>query len=179
MDYKDIGSPTGGGDNMGGIKKLFVAPLSYFSAIKTVDPAGTTLASKVEITASHDFNPGYGFHKFYVTQDKNGANAKAQGERDGKSYKQMFKGFTPGSELELHGIMSIIKNEPCIVLAMESDGKVGQIGTEDYPAEFFGEFSTGDNTPGLRGYEIEVTSVAARNYRYTGTIILYADEVGS
>lgn len=180
IDYKDIATPNGQAENMGGTKqRFFFAPLRYFDVIATVDPAGTTLASKVEIANSHTFLPGHGFHKIYSTLDKGGVTNEPQGERDGRSFKQKYKGFTPGSDLALHGMMSLIKNEPCIVLVEESDGNINQIGSEDYYAEILPKYMTGETTAGLRGYEIDVESVAPVNYRYTGTIILFEDHEGS
>lgn len=180
MDYKDIAAPDGQAENMGGIKqRFFFAPLRYFDTIAKVDPNGATLASKVEVTGTHTFLPGYGFHKVYVTLEKGGFTSEPQGERDGRSFKQKLKAFTPGSELTLHGMMAIVKNEPCLVLVEESDSKTIQIGSEDYYAEILPKYMTGETTAGLRGYEIDVESVAPVNYRYTGTIILFEDEQGS
>lgn len=180
IDYTDIVEPNGQANNMGGTKQRFLfAPISYFDTIAKVPTTPTTPAEFVEITDDHTFLPGKGFHKVYTTLDKSGLTSEPQGERDGRSFKQKYKGFTPGSDTTLHGLMAMIKNERCIVLVEESDGKVAQIGSEDFYAEILPKFSTGETTAGLRGYEIEVESVAPVNYRYTGVITLYEDEQGS
>lgn len=174
IPYSDIDAPSGQVDNMGGTKQRFwFAPISYFATIATVVAAPATAAAAVQIVADHTFLATKGFHKVYTTLDKSGLNYEIQGERDGRSFKQKYKGFTPGSDDTLHGQMSIIKNERCIVLVEESDGKVSQIGTEDFYAEIIAKYMTGETTAGLRGYEIEVESVAPRNYRYAGVITEY------
>ncbi len=166
--------------NMGSIKQNFYfAPLWYFTSNGIKVPTGTDLSTNTVIQDTHEFIDGHGFHKVYNTLDKAGVTFEIQGERDGRSFKQKAKAFVPGSRIELHGMMAIMINEPCIVLLEESDGQVIQIGSKDYYAELIGKFMTGDTTAGLRGYEIEIESVAPVNYHYTGDLILYNAEVGS
>jgi hypothetical protein len=171
MNYKTLSGPAGGADNMGGTKQAFYfAPISYFDTIATVEDSPTTLDGLVDITDTHTFNTGKGFHKMYVTQDKGSFDAEPQGERDGRSYKQTFKAFYPGSESDLHGMLSQSKNDRFIVVAEMPDGKKQQIGTADFHAEILGKFSTGTNSGGVRGYEITVEAMSPRNYVYKGTI---------
>jgi hypothetical protein len=180
MNYADVAAPESQANNMGGTKQRFwFAPISYFDTIAKPDPNATTLAGTVDITDSHTFLPGKGFHKCYITLDKNGVTFKPQGERDGRSYAQEFKGFTPGSSSTVNGLLSRAKNDRFIVLVEETDGVVNQLGTEDYYAEMVGEFTSGNKSNDLRGYTITVTSVANDNYRYQGTIVEFADEQGS
>lgn len=180
MDFADISAPSGDTNNMGGTKQRFwFAPVSYFDTIATPPATPTTLGQLVTITDSHTFLPGKGFHKAYITLDKNGVKFDVQGERDGRSYKQGFKGFTPGSTPEKDAIFSKAKNERFIVLVEETDGYPRQIGTEDYYAEMVAAFNSGEKSADLRGYEISVESVSNYNYRYAGTIVEWADEQGS
>ncbi len=180
MDLVDINAPEGGANNMGGTKQRFwFAPISYFDTIATPEASPSTLAGLVTISDSHTFLTGYGFHKGYITQDKNGVKFEAQGERDGRSFKQSAKAFTPGSTPTLHGLASRCKNERFIVLVEETDDQVSQIGTADHYAELIMSFSTGEKSADLRGYEIMVESVSNNNFRYTGTIVEFADEQGS
>lgn len=179
MDYKSLTGPEGGADNMGGTKQAFYfARVSDFLSIKTVDPNATTLEGLVEITGTHTFNGTSGFHKIYCTMDKGSIDMATQGERDGRSYKQMGKYFYPGSESEIHGFASQAKNDQFIVLSEMPDGKVIQIGSADFYAEILGHFQTGTNSTGIRGYEFSVESMAPRNYIYKGTITR-ATEPGS
>jgi len=180
MDLVDVLAPSGSANNMGGTKQRFwFAPLSYFDVIAKPATVPSTLAENVLISDSHTFLAGKGFHCAYITLDKNGVTFESQGERDGRSYKQSFKGFTPGATAEKNGLFGRSKNERFIVLIEQTDGIVSQIGTEDYYAEMVAKFTSGEKSSDLRGYEISVESVANENYIYAGTIVEYADVQGS
>jgi hypothetical protein len=171
MDYENLSGPDGTTDNMGGIlQKVYAAPIRYFDSIKKVATSPTTLAGLVDITDTHTFLTDMGFHKFYCTQDKGMVDAEPQGDRDGRSYKQDAKFFYPGSDSELHGFASMAKNDRFIFLAPMVDGTLMQIGTEDFPAEILGKFTTATNSGGVRGYEFTVSSMGPRNYIYKGTV---------
>jgi hypothetical protein len=180
MNFADISAPSGDANNMGGTKQRFwFAPISYFDVIAKPSDTPTTLEEIVTITDSHEFLPGMGFHKCYITLDKNGVTFEPQGERDGRSYKQGFKGFTPNSTPTLDALFAKAKNERFIILVEETDGLPRQIGTEDYYAEMIAKYSSGEKSADLRGYEIMVDSVANYNYRYAGTIVTFEDAQGS
>jgi hypothetical protein len=180
VDYADFPGPQGGADNMGGTKQFFYyAPIDYFDTIEKPDPNDTSLEGKSIIPVSHTFQAGKGFHKMYCTIDKGNIEASQQGETDGHSYKQMAKYFYPGSDAAVHGLASRAKNDRFITLHEMPDGKVMQIGSEDFFAKISGKFGTGTNSSGIRGYEFEVASMAPDNYIYEGDITLFADEAGS
>lgn len=180
MDYADVNRPSGQINNMGGTKQRFwFAPIDYFDTIASTPAVPTTPAELVTIADSHTFLPNKGFHKVYITLDKNGIQNEIQGERDGKSYKQTFKGFTPGSNATLDGLFGMSKNDNFICLIEETDGVVRQVGTADFYASMTGSFNSGEKSPDLRGYEIMVESVANYNYRYDGTIVEYSEAQGS
>lgn len=180
VDYADFSGPQGGGENMGGTKQFFYfAPLSYFDTIAKPDPNATTMAGKVDITDTHTFQDGKGFHKMYCTMDKGSAENDVQGERDGRSLKQIAKFFYPGSDSEIHGFISTCKNDRFIVVYPMPDGKHNQIGDEDFYAEITAKFTTGTNSGGIRGYEIMVESMGTKNLVYKGDITLFSEESGS
>ncbi len=180
MDYEDFSGPSGGADNMGGTKQYFYyAPLSYFNTIAIPDPAATTLTGKATITGTHTFLPGKGFHKMYCTLDKGSMEAAIQGEIDGRSYKQTAKYFYPGSDAAVHGFAAQAKNERFITLNVMPDGKMLQIGSEDFFANISGKWGTGTNSGGIRGYEFDVNSMGAENIIYGGTVTLFSVESGS
>lgn len=174
MNYVNLNGPSGGADNMGGTKQaLYFAPISYFDTIAKPDPAATTLAGTVDIVDDHTFLTGKGWHKLYCTMDKGSLEAMVQGDRDGRSYVQKSKAFYPGSESEAHGLISQAKNDRFIVLIEMPDGKMIQQGSADFYAEITAKFSTGTNSGGVRGYEIDVESMAPRNYVYKGVVTLF------
>ncbi len=180
VDYADFPGPSGGADNMGGTKQFFYfAPLDYFDTIEKPDPLDTSLAGKVTIPVSHTFLPGKGFHKIYCTIDKGSIETAMQGETDGHSYKQTGKYFYPGSDPSIHGLASRAKNDRFITLNVMPDGRVIQIGSEDFFAKIEGKFGTGTNSGGIRGYEFEVSSMSPDNYIYEGEITLFSEEAGS
>lgn len=173
MDYADLTGPDGTEDNMGGTKQLvYFAPVRDFLSIKKPPASPTTLADKVKITTDHTFNTGKCFQKLYVTLDSGSLDSELQGERDGKSFKNKFKMFYPGSDEEIMGFVAQAKNDRMIYLVPMPDGKVRQVGSEDFHAETLPKFMTGTNGGGRRGYEIEVESMAPNEYLYSGVISL-------
>jgi hypothetical protein len=180
MNYEDLSGPDGSGDNMGGTKQFFYyAPVRYFDTIKEPTDNPTDLASYVEITEDHEFLPGKGFHKMYCTEDKGKGSGETQGDRDGRSLKQMAEFFYPGSDSTIHGFAAKSKNDRFIVLYPMPDGKVNQIGNNDFYAEILCGFGTETNSAGVRGHSIKVESMGTRQLVYTGEITLFADEAGS
>ncbi len=173
MNYATLAGPGGQADNMGGTKQfIYIAPIDDFLTIETFDPAGTTLASAAEIPGDHIFKTGKCFKKIYCTLDKGSLKSDKQGERDGRSFKDMCKIFYPGSDLDVTGFANIVKNDRMMALIPMPDGKVRQIGSEDFYAEISAAFDTGTNSGGIRGTEFEISSMDSRMKIYTGVISL-------
>lgn len=173
MDYTNLGAPDGTADNMGGTtQRCYFAPISAFASIKT-PTVSTTLADIVKIIIAHTFNTGKCFNTSYITMDKGQLQSEPQGETDGKSLKQKFTFFYPGSKAEAHGFAAQCKNDNFIFLIEKPDSATSgyeQVGTEMFPAKITPKFDTGTNSSGVRGYTFEVEAMTDKQYIYTAAI---------
>ncbi len=176
MDYDDLAGPSGQTDNMGGLTQLaYFAPITTFLSVKKPTASPTTPADLVTIATAHTFNSTYCFNKAYCTMNKGDFNAEPQGETDGKSFKQKFKIFLPGSLPAAHGFAAMAKNDNFLFLLEMPDSSTGgylQVGTEMFPCKISPKFTSATNEGGVRGYEFEGETVSPRNYIYTSTISL-------
>jgi hypothetical protein len=177
MDYADLNGPNGTEDNMGGLtQRMYFASKSTFLSIKTPIAVPVTLGDLVDIPTAHTFNSGGCFKKLYCTMDKGKMEAKGQGDTDGKSYKQEFEVFLPGSLSAAHGFAAQCKNDNFICLLEMPDSSVAngylQVGTEMFPAKIEPEFTTSTNSAGVRGYTFKGHAMANRNYIYKAAISL-------
>lgn len=171
IDYANIAAPVGGEDNMGGTTQvIYYAPIRDFDEIATLDPAGTTMASRVEITDDHTFLTGKCFKTMYVTMDSGQLDTEMQGERDGESWKEKANFFTPGAAPGPTGAMDQLLKDKCIVLIPLPDGKVRQLGSKDFYAEFKPKWSTGKNGSARRGWTVDIESMTHRPLIYSGAI---------
>ena len=174
MDYSNLTKPTGDTSNMGGTTQtMYWAPVDDFATLSAPTPTPTTPAERVTISDDHVFNTGKCFKSIYLTLDKATIEALLQGDRDGKSFKNMFKGFTPGAKADLLGFISVIKNEKFIAIIKLSDTVMIQLGSADFYAEIAaGGFKSATNGAGTRGVEFDIESMAPDIYTYTGAVSL-------
>lgn len=171
--YADHAGLADQAQNMGGLTQtIYIAPVRDFATIEAVAAAPATEAAAVEITGTHVFSTGKKFMKVYCTLDKGEVSFEPQGERDGRSFKQLAKIFHPGAGVDEAGFAALSANDKFIVIVKMPDGKMIQIGSADFYAEIIGKFGSGTNSGGLRGYEFEISSMAPVNYIYSGTIAL-------
>ena len=171
MNYEDLTGPSGQADNTGGLtQRLWYAPIADFLSIKKPTASPTTAADLVTIATAHTFKTGKCFNVMYITQDKGKYDADAQGDTDGKSFKQKVSSFYPGNEASAHGIAAMVKNDQFIVIVENPDGTMNQIGTELMPSNCTPKYIGGSNAQGTRGYEFEWMANTTRNWVYTAAV---------
>jgi hypothetical protein len=174
LDYDNLSGPDGSRDNMGGTtQRCYFAAVSKFLSIKTPVASPGTLAAVVEITTAHTFKTGGCFKKMYITQNKGKLDTKSVGDLDGKSFKQEFELFYPGSESEAHGFAAQAKNDNFIFLVEKEDSSVNgflQVGTEMFPAKVSPDFTTGTNESGVQGYMFKVEALATKQHVYKAAV---------
>lgn len=171
IDYVNKGGPDGQENNMGGTKQvIYFAPIRDFDTIQAPAASPTTEAGVSEITTAHTFLTGKCFKTLYCTLDMGEMKATPQGERDGRSFKQEATIFLPGASKEAVGFASLIKNDKFIALIPLADGKVMQIGSEDFYAEILPDFDSAKNSSGVRGHKFTISSMGPVNLYYSGTI---------
>jgi len=152
-----------GQQNMGGIQTTcYYAPLSSFASVKTVPSLDTnpSLEASVTITGTHTFkNPATkGFWKLYCTEDAGMLESEGVGEKDGRSFRPRLKVFIPGGQKEAAGFLNWVNNTGGIFLAKDAEGRVRQVGTEQYPAKVEeGSESTTETADGRKGITLTVS----------------------
>lgn len=175
--YTDFTGPVGQFENMGGTtQRVFFASIAEFLAIQKPVSNPTTFEAKAKIATAHTFQTGKCFHKAYTTMDKGKLELKSQGETDGKSFKQEFEFFYPGSSAALHGFLGSAKNDSFIFLLEMPDTDITseylQVGTEQFPAKLTGEFTSATNSSGVRGYMVKVEAMTRIQYVYAAAVSL-------
>lgn len=174
IDYNNLLGPNGQEDNLGGSQqKVYYAPLRDFETIQAPEPlaTATTDAELVNISTDHVFKTGKMFLTMYTTEDQGMADYEVQGDPDGKSVKPVAKVFYPGAEEAILAFMAKAKNDQFIFLLPLADGKVLQIGSEQFPARISPKWTSATNSGGVRGAEIEITQIVASSpVIYSGTI---------
>jgi len=173
VDYSDIDGPNGTENNMGGTAQIFyIAAVRDILTIMKPVAVPTTLEAYVEITTAHVMKTGKKFTKVYSTMDTGEIDDEMQGDRDARSLKSTFKFRTPGQNSELLGFMTQAKNDRFIVLVPLADGKLRQLGSEQFFAEMAGKLMTGKNSSGYRGIEGEITCFGPAYLVYTAAVPL-------
>ena len=169
MDYQDLAG-LGGKDNQGGLtQKVYFAPLSYFDVIQEFNPA-PAIAGSLEITTTHTFKAGKGFHTLYTTMDTAKLMMELTGERDGRGYNPKVECFHPGAKKEAAAFARQCKNDQFIVLVESPNGEIFQLGTSNLFAEISAKYDSGTLSAGRNGWTFEITSYANGLIYYEGTI---------
>lgn len=173
VDYADIDGPNGTENNMGGTAQvIYFAPVRDILTIQKPATTPTALDEYVEITTAHVMKTGKKFTKMYVTMDTGEIEDEMQGDRDARSLKSTLKFRTPGQNSDLLGFMTQAKNDRFIVLVPLADGKIRQLGSEQFYAEIAGKVMSGKNSSGYRGIEGEITCFGPAYLVYTAAIPL-------
>jgi len=177
MNLEDILKPTGAGnDNMAGLRVFSYYALYHEIATFPVPPTrdvATTYAELKTVTADFVFNTGGRFWKFQSTLEKSNLDGEAQGERDGKSSKNIVTLQHPGISAQMLGWLEEHKNSDLVLLTEDLDGKLRIVGAPGLPAGI-----TDFKTPGgmavadPKHVQITIESIGHLAPYYEGTIPL-------
>lgn len=186
LSYKSIATRTNKGS---GVSDFFYwAPFSSFdtNGIKCPPAAPTTNEESVTVSDDHTFLADHGFLKVNGSPSVANMEASFIGEAGSIKMMQKLKVFLPGSEAELHAAISLIMNEPLIVLVKDSNCKNDseywyQLGCDCAGAYIApeGGFKTGTNKDGVKGYEITLNYPTNAVLKYTGAITLPSLDTGN
>lgn len=161
-----------------GVSDFFYwSPFSSFAAngIKCPPAAPTTNEESVTVADDHTFTVDNGFLKVQGSPSKNMFEASFIGEQGSLKMMASLKVFLPGSEDSLHAAISLVMNEPLIVLVKDSncaDDFWYQLGCDCAGAYIApeGGFKSGTNADGVKGYEITIKYPTNAVLKYTGAI---------
>ena|SRR5690554_1294899 len=164
--------------NTGMANAVFFAPTSYFEEDGIKGPttgSASTLENMTVISDDHVFKTGKGFIKLNCAPFKNELNASGIGEVGSMSLDQTINVNVLGNYAELHASMSLLLNEPCIVILGGVDcvdEPRTQLGTECVPTYVSSmEFTSGTLKDGQKGYAVSFNSVAGAIFSYEGDVI--------
>lgn len=148
--------------DVGGIR----CPTPYDLAVNNAD--------LVTITQTHVFLIDYGFLQVNGSPSKNSYEANFVGEPGSLKLMSQLKVFLPGSEAELHAQISLLMNEPLLVLVKDSnctEEMFYQLGCDCAGAYIKdGSFKTGTNKDGVKGWELMIEYPTHAVLIYKGAI---------
>lgn len=150
-----------GSDNMGGLRTIaYYALHSEFAAGGHPAPAARDAATNLNdlstITTAPTFTAGKGWKRFYITEDTGMVDSTLQGEKDGRSWLNTFKGLHPGNQEQLLGLFRYIVNAGMYWLGDDAEGSKRLVGSEFYPAKLdTASITTTETAAGRKGTTFE------------------------
>lgn len=179
LSFNDLSDGNG---NMGGLRTTvyFAHPddISSFPSPLTTGSFGDGV--KLNPTPGIVFNSGKGFKQFYMTIESGGLKDEAQGEYDGKSYKNTGTYFYPTTKAKALELAAYLNNSNGVWIFVEADGTKRVVGSPDLPAKCNASTDTGIAAADRRGVTIEVNANnVAPAYIYEGAITLESEASGS
>lgn len=150
-----------GQDNIPGIRPVgYYALKSWLSnfpeAIAEADAATFGDLAKLESDVGFTFNAGYGFLYVYGTEGKNKVDFEGQGERDCKSFKNIYTFLYPGTDAEAKAFCRKMNNSDAVFIAKEFDGTNVVIGHPRINTVFSVTGTTGDERTSQKGCTVTV-----------------------
>jgi hypothetical protein len=162
-----------GAHNMGGYKQTaFIAPLSEFLLIKEFKTGVAIVAEGDELTidGSHTFTAPAGFTKIKTTPKTLKMLAECIGDSDGRSFKITPEFVYVGSKKQAASFAAKAKNDVFIIIVVDHDGTMYQIGTADLGAEIVGGFDSGTVSEGRKAWTFKAEAYANGLAFYEGAI---------
>jgi hypothetical protein len=164
--------------NVGGYTQdLLFMPIRWldtFTRPLNVDDAGATSPSDfVEVT---DLIPttGKGLYSLRVTRDSASSEESFNTERDTSGKGQLLKFKVAGDDLVDQGLLTMLENEECIILAKSPGAaKYEVFGSDQFGCEVKIKRTSGNNQSGYRGAECEAHSFEVTKFYFTGTAPLH------
>lgn len=150
-----------GQDNIPGIRPVgYYALKSWLSnfpeAIAEADATTFGDMAKLESDVGFTFNAGYGFLYVYGTEGKNKVDFEGQGERDCKSFKNIYSFLYPGTDAEAKAFCRKLNNSDTVFIAKEFDGTNVVIGHPRINTVFSVTGTTGDERTSQKGITVTV-----------------------
>ncbi len=175
--YADIIQPPfGTGPNfMPGLSQVM-----YFIGINDIATFGLPAASptpvgqKYTIKTPHVCKQGKKFSKMYVGIEKGQLKFDSLGGRDATGFKATATGYIPGDSDDLNYFANEAQGDRFIVIIKRADGKLIQIGTEDFPATIRAAHDSETVTGDSSGYTVNIEAYMAYTLIYDAAVPLTA-----
>lgn len=159
-------------------KESGLADFFLFAAKSEFDTIEKPTTGNTHIATDHTFLTGNGFMKVECAPVKEKLSAQFIGEQGNLKLNSAFECFIPGSNKELHKLISLIKNEQLIILVHDSDCDIAgyyQLGTECTGAYLSadGGFETGTTKDGVKGYKLKFEVPGNKVLTYEGAVTMH------
>jgi len=152
-----------GGDNLGGLIELKVAPASSISKIP--DPVNGTVYGDVVFVA------GFSWHTWQVQFNNLGITAKSKSSQEGNYRDYQLPFIIPGNNPEITRILRQAEQDQFIILVKDTENRQKIVGSLDAPLLFNCDFDSGRSARNLKGYECEFYSEAQEvDFFYEGGV---------
>ncbi len=171
LDYEDSVN-VAGEMNFGGMqRKVYVAPLAWFTTVAPLDPIGAA-GDSVKITGNHVFASGKGFVEVVLIPETVQYNNEPNGEVGSQGQTHKIEGALAGHKAENEEFFAWAKNDEFIAVAVDPDGTMIQVGSENLPARIKKKGGTGLPSAGKRQQDTEIMAYQDRMQFYEGTLTI-------
>ena len=172
-----IEPPFGQGPNlMPGMSQVLyfcpIADIATFGAPPSAPPAN----KKYTISTPHICKTGKKFSKMYVGIEKGQLAFESLGNRDASGYNVTGSAYIPGDSDDLNYFANEAQGDRFIVIMKRADGKLIQIGTEDYPATIRAAHDSETVTGDSSGYSVNIQAYMPFKLIYDAAVPLVAAE---
>lgn len=175
MELTDINKNLPGGENMGGVTKVYFGYQEDVATWPTKPLNPLTMEASAILTGSLTMKTGKRMFDIYITDDTGEFNIESVGEVDGKSFVEHLTFFHPGMQQTIISFMNAVKNANMIFVVQDADGNMFLMGDASRAAVYQGSpdgNGTGKSTSDRKGMSAEFTYKTANVYVYKGTVPL-------
>lgn len=158
--------------------KVLLAPVAWFSSIKSPAPPYTNPGDEVTIWEDHELLPGKAFVEFSLPPEKNQLSGASVGDKGFNKLDIQLQISLQGSYAELHEAMKNIINTPLIALIEDSNCEsllYYQLGSDCAYAWASIQFATGNTREGNKGYQLVLSYLGGFLQFYKGLIPVSVD----
>lgn len=151
---------------------MYFASVNDFASIAIPSSSPVTPKEKYTIKTPHTFKAGKCFRKMYVGIEQSQLQYESLGNRDATGYHIIGTGFIPGDSEDLNYFANEAQGDRFIVVVKRADGKLVQVGTEDFPATIRAVHNSNTVTGDSSGYTVNIEAYSPYKYLYDATIQL-------
>jgi hypothetical protein len=161
------------GKSPGVVSKLYWASLCDFTTIGDVDPAETNIDDLGIVDSAHTFTGTKGFAEISLEDNQNKLMIEKTGEGGFGNFKTTFEGLAGGYNPKIRGFLNQAGYSKGIAIAVLSNGKRIQIGSEAHPASMKANFdSLTSEASEAWGFKITLAATTPMMYEYKDALAI-------
>ncbi len=155
-----------------------LAQVLYFCGVGDIATYGTAPGTptnkKYTITTPHVCKTGKKFTKMYTGIEKAQLKFENLGNRDGGGFKLTGTAYIPGDSDDLNYFANESQGDRFIIIMKAANGKLVQVGTEDYPATIRAAFDSETVTGDSSGFTVNIEAYMPYRLIYEAAVPLVA-----